>query len=174
MKLDKKKEITEEIREKFSRAQIVILTDYKGLNVEHITDLRQKLRQADVEYKVVKNTLLRRAAPGTPAEPLRDSFVGPSAVAMSYTDPAAPAKVLTEFAKTHSKFEIRSAAMAGELLSTDAIKQLSSLPSREILLGQVLSVMNAVPTSFVRVLSEIPRQMLNVLTAIRDQKTPAA
>lgn len=170
MNLEKKKEITDELREKFSRSEIVILTDYKGLNVAAVTELRRKLREADVDFKVVKNTLLRRAAEGTAAEPLTDSFTGPSAVAMSYKDPVAPAKVLTEFAKDNGKLEIRAAAMSGQLLSAADIKALSSLPSREALLGQVLSVMNAVPTSFVRVLSGIPQKFLYLLQAVREQK----
>lgn len=170
MNLEKKKEITDELREKFSRSEIVILTDYKGLNVAAVTELRRKLREAEVDFKVVKNTLLRRAAEGTAAEPLTGSFTGPSAVAMSYKDPVAPAKVLTEFAKNNDKLEIRAAAMSGQLLSVEDIKALSSLPSREALLGQVLSVMNAVPTSFVRVLSGIPQKFLYLLQAVREQK----
>jgi len=170
LNLEKKKEITDELREKFLRSEIVILTDYKGLNVAAITELRRKLREADVDFKVVKNTLLRRASEGTAAEPLRDSFTGPSAVAMSYKDPVAPAKVLTEFAKGNDKLEIRGGAMSGQLLSAADIKALSALPSREALLGQVLSVMNAVPTSFVRVLSGIPQKFLYLLQAIREQK----
>jgi len=170
LNLEKKKEITDELREKFSRSEIVILTDYKGLNVAAVTELRRKLREAEVDFKVVKNTLLRRAAEGTTAEPLTGSFTGPSAVAMSYKDPVAPAKVLTEFAKSNDKLEIRAAAMSGQLLSVEDIKALSSLPSREALLGQVLSVMNAVPTSFVRVLSGIPQKFLYLLQAVREQK----
>jgi len=170
LNLEKKKEITDELRGKFSRSEIVILTDYKGLNVAAVTELRRKLREAEVDFKVVKNTLLRRAAEGTVAEPLKDSFTGPSAVAMSYKDPVAPAKVLTEFAKSNDKLEIRAAAMGGRLLSVEDIKALSALPSREALLGQVLSVMNAVPTSFVRVLSGIPQKFLYLLQAIREQK----
>jgi large subunit ribosomal protein L10 len=170
LNLEKKKEITDELRGKFSRSEIVILTDYKGLNVAAVTELRRKLRDAGVDFKVVKNTLLRRAAEGTAAEPLRDSFTGPSAVAMSYKDPVAPAKVLTEFAKSNDRLEIRGGAMAGRLLSVEDIKALSALPSREALLGQVLSVMNAVPTSFVRVLSGIPQKFLYLLQAVREQK----
>lgn len=170
MKLEKKKEITDRIHEKFSRASIVILTDYKGMDVASLTDLRRRLREAGVEYKVVKNTLLRRASEGTDVEPLKERFTGPSAVAISYTDPVAPAKVLTEFAKTNDKLEIRSGVIRGRILEPAGIKALSVLPSREVLLAQVLSVMNAVPTSFVRVLSAVPQKFLYLLQARKTQK----
>lgn len=176
MKLEKKKEITQDLHERFSRSRIVILTDYKGMDVGSLTDLRRKLRDAGVEYKVVKNTLLRRAAEGTDVAPLSERFTGPSAVAISYSDPVAPAKVLTDFAKSNDKLEIRSAVLHGKVLEFSDIKALSALPPREVLLAQVLSVMNAVPTSLVRVLSAVPQKFLYLLQALRDRKeeSPAA
>ncbi len=174
MKLDKKKEIVEELHEKFSRSRIVILTDYKGLDVISINSLRSQLRKAEIEFKVVKNTLLIRACEGTEAELIKEKFIGPTAVAISYEDPVAPAKVLTDFAKENDKLEIKSGVLRGKVLKFDDIKALSSLPSREVLLGQVLSAMNGVPTAFVRVLSAVPQQFLNVLMAIKDQKEKEA
>lgn len=174
MKLDKKKEIVEELHEKFSRSRIVILTDYKGLDVISINSLRSQLREAEIEFKVVKNSLLIRACEGTETELIKEKFIGPTAVAISYEDPVAPAKVLTDFAKENDKLEIKSGVLRGKVLNFDDIKALSSLPSREVLLGQVLSAMNGVPTSFVRVLSAVPQQFLNVLMAIKDQKEKEA
>ncbi len=173
MKLEKKKEITQEIHEKFSRACIVILTHYKGMDVGALTELRRRLRDAGVEYKVVKNTLLRRAAEDTGAGALRDRFTGPSAVAISYADPVIPAKVLTDFARTNDKLEIRSGALQGKLLEADDIRALSALPSREVLLAQVLGVMNAVPASFVRVMSGIPQKFVYLLGALKSRKEEA-
>jgi len=173
MRLDKKKAIVEELHEKFSRSKVVIITNYKGLDVAAVNSLRRKLRDADVEYKVVKNTLLKRASEDTDAELIKDSFKEPSAVAISYNDPVAPAKVLSEFAKENEKLEIKIGVMGRKILDINAIKALSSLPSREILLAQVLSAMNGVPTSLVSVLSALPRQLLNVLQAIKDQKEAA-
>lgn len=173
MRLEKKKQITEEIHEKFSRSSIVILTDYKGMDVAALTDLRRRLREAGVEYKVAKNTLLRRASEGTEVAPLSERFTGPSAVAISYSDPVTPAKVLTDFAKTNDKLEIRSAVMQGRMLDFSGIKALSALPSREVLLAQALSVMNAVPTSFVRVLAAVPQNFLYLLQALRTRKEGA-
>ena len=173
MKRDVKQRIVEELHDKFTRSKVLILTDYKGLNVEDMNALRSKLRESEIEYKVVKNTLLRRAAEGTDAEQIVDSFKGPSAVALSYEDPVAPAKVLTDFAKANDKLEIKIGAMEGKTLDAADIKSLSQLPSREVLLSQLLSVMAAVPTSFVTALSGVPRNLLNVLQAIKDQKEAA-
>jgi len=173
MRLDKKKAIVEELHDKFSKSKVVIITDYKGLDVASVNLLRRKLREADVEYKVVKNTLLVRASENTDAELIKDSFKGPSAIAISYDDPVAPAKVLNDFAKENQKLEIKIGVMDGKVLDISEIKALSSLPSREVLLAQVLSAMNAVPTSMVSVLSALPRQLLNVLQAVKDQKEAA-
>ncbi len=131
------------------------------------------LREAGVEFRVVKNTLLRRASRETSVEVIQESFKGPSGVALSYDDPVAPAKVLTDFAKENENLEIKIGVMDGKVLDLSSIKALSDLPSREVLLGQVLSTMNAVPTGFVRTLGEIPRKMLNVLQAIKEQKEAA-
>lgn len=174
MKLDQKKRIVEELSDKFARSRVAIVTDYKGLNVAAMNSLRKKLREVDVEYQVVKNSLLARASEGSDVSLIKENFVGPSAVALSYEDPVAPAKVLVQFAKENDKLEIKAGVMGGKLLDAAAIKALSALPSREALLGQLLSVMNGVPTNFVRVLNAIPQQMVNVLVAIKDQKEPSA
>jgi len=171
--LDEKKKITDDLKDRFSRSAIVVLTDYKGLDVTSINDLRRRLREEDIEYQVVKNTLLVRASEDTEVALIRDFFKGPSAIALSYEDPVAPAKILTKFAKENQRLEIKVGVMNGKLLDVDAIKVLSKLPSREVLLGQLLSTLNMVPTSFVRTLAEIPRGLVSVLAAIRDQKEAA-
>jgi len=173
MNLDEKKSIVQDLHEKFLKSKVVILTDYKGLNVTTINELRSKLREANIEYKVVKNTLLVRASEKTGVALIRDTFKGPSAVALSFEDPVAPARVLTEFAKTNPHLQIKAGVLKGKLLDFRAIKALSELPSREVLLGKVLSVMNAVPTSFVRALNDVPKRLLNVLQAIKSQKETA-
>ena len=173
MKLDQKKQITNDLRERFERAQIVIVTDYKGLDVMAMNALRRKLREVDVEYQVVKNTLLIRASEETDVTAIKEAFKGPSAVAISYEDPVAPAKVLTEFCKDNKHLEIKAGVMNGKALDLTGIKALSALPSREVLLGQVLSAMNGVPTAFVRTLNGILGQFMNVLIAIKDQKEAA-
>lgn len=174
MKLEKKKEIVKDLNEKFSRSKVVIVTDYKGLDVTTINDLRRKLGEVEVEYKVVKNSLLIRAAEETDKELIKDSFKGPSAVALSYDDPVAPAKVLTKFSEDNKKLEIKIGVMDGKVLDLNAIKALAKLPNREVLLGKLLGALCGVPTAFVRVLGALPAQFLNVLQAIKDQKEAAS
>ena len=173
MKIEQKKKIVEELHAKLMQSKVVILTDYKGLDVAAINDLRRRLEEAEVEYKVVKNTLLKRASQKTDVEVIGDSFIGPSAIALSYEDPVAPAKVLKKFSEENQKLEIKGGVMDGRVLDLDAIKALADLPSREILLSLVLSTMNAVPTSLVRALSDLPRRLMNVINAIKDQKEAA-
>lgn len=173
MKLDEKKKIVEELKDKFSKSKVVIVTDYKGLDVTTINSLRRKLRESQVEYKVVKNTLLSRAAENSDLAMIKDNFKGPSAIAISYDDPVAPAKVLTDFAKDHEQLDIKAAFMEGRALDLKAIKALSALPSHEELVGQLLRSMIGVPTGLVRALSDIPRRLLNVLGAIQNQKEAA-
>ncbi|MGD2024390.1 MAG: 50S ribosomal protein L10 [Desulfobacterales bacterium] len=173
MNLEDKKRIAQNLNERFSKAAVIIVTDYKGLDVTAINDLRRKLRQEEVEYQVAKNSLLVRASEDTDVALIKDTFKGPNAVAMSYSDPVAPAKILSEFAKDNKVLEIKIGVMDGKILDPDAIKSLAALPSREVLLGTFLSALNNVPTGFVRTLAEIPRQLLNVLQAVKDQKEAA-
>lgn len=168
-----KKQLVEDLHKKFTESKIVILTDYKGLDVDTINALRRKLTESNIEYRVVKNTLLARASEDTDVALLKDQFKGPTAIALSYDDPVAPAKVLSEFAKENNKLEIKVGIMSGKLLDIDAIKSLSALPSREVLLSQVLSTMNGVPTALVRALSNVPEKLLYALQAIKDQKEAA-
>lgn len=173
MKIKEKQQIAEDLRDRLSKSAIIVLTDYQGLDVAAMNDLRRKLRAEEIEYQVVKNTLLNRAAEDSDIALIKDHFKGPSAIALSYDDPIAPAKVLSQFAKENSKLEIKVGVMNGQVLDANAIKALAQLPPREVLLGQFLSVLNAIPTSFVRTLAEVPRSFVSVLAAIRDQKEAA-
>ena len=173
MRIEEKQQIAEDLRDRLSKSAIVVLTDYKGLDVAAMNDLRRRLRAEGIEYQVVKNTLLIRAAEDNDIALIKDYFKGPSAIALSYDDPIAPAKVISEFAKENKKLEIKAGVMNGQVLDANAIKALAKLPSREVLLGQFLSALNAIPTSFVRTIAEIPRSFVGVLAAIRDQKEAA-
>lgn len=173
MNLTEKKIIVDQLHDNLSRSTTVILSDYKGLDVSTISDLRRKLRESDVEFKVVKNTLLGIASQDTDVSLIKDYFKGPNAIALSFDDPVAPAKILSEFAEKHDKLEIKVGVMNGKVLDLSAIKALSSLPSREVLLAQVLSGMHGVPTAFVRALNNVPGRLLNVLQAIKDKKEAA-
>jgi len=173
MNIKQKKNIVAAMHANFTKAQIVILTDYKGLDVTTINALRRKLREGGVEYRVVKNTLLTRASENSDVAVIKDYFKGPSGVAYCNHDPVAPAKILMAFAKENKALEIKTGVMNGKILDPAAIKALSVLPSRDILLGQVLAAMSGVPSAFVRVLSGVTSQFLNVLTAIKEQKESA-
>ena len=173
MKLNEKKNVVSDLKERLSSAKVVIVTDYKGLDVTTMNRLRRQLREISCEYQVVKNTLLNRASEETNVALIQDIFNGPNAVALSYEDPVAPAKVLMDFAKENEKLEIKMGVMDGRVLDLNDIKALSALPSREVLLGQLLSAFNWVAASFVRVLSGVPQQFLNVLQAIKEQKEAA-
>jgi large subunit ribosomal protein L10 len=172
VKIETKKKIVEDLKGKFATTKVIIVTDYKGLNVAQMTELRRKLSDAGVEYQVVKNTLLTRASNGTDAELLNDVFKGPSGIALSFDDPVAPAKVLTQFAKDNQKLEIKAGVMNGKLMDLDAITALSKLPSREELLAQVLSAMNAVPAGLVRALRIFPGgwSMCSQRSRIRERR----
>lgn len=174
MDIHKKKQIAEDLKGRFEKSTLVILTDYKGLDVAAMNVLRRKLRETNTEYQVVKNSLLVRASEGNDVALIKDHFTGPSAVALSDDEPVAPAKVLADFVKENKKFEIKVGVLNGKLIDIDGIKALSSLPSREVLLGQVLSAMNAVPTSLVTALADVPRRFVNVLQAVKDQKEAEA
>ena len=173
MDLLEKKKIVENLQERFSKSAIVIITDYKGLDVATINELRGKLKKENIEYQVVKNTLLTRASAETDVDLIKEHFRGPSAVALSYDDPVAPAKIIMDFAKDHETLEVKAGVMNGKMLDAGQIKALSMLPSREELLAKFLSVLNAVPTSLVRTLSEIPKKMIYLVLAVKDQKEAA-
>ncbi len=170
MNRDEKETLVQQLNDSFSKAKIAILTDYKGLKVSVFEELRSELRKNNAEIRVAKNTLLRRAVTGTTFESMQDEFTGATAVAVSYDDPVAPAKVLVDFAKDNPQLEIRNACMGGKALSGADLAALAKLPSREVLLARMMSVMNAVPTGLVRVLSGVPRKALYLLQAIADQK----
>lgn len=174
MKREEKASIVSELQKKFSQAKFTAVADYRGLKVLDLQGLRHELRRNDAEFKVAKNTLLTRAVQGTDFESLQDHFKGTTAVTMSFGDPVTPAKILSDFAKDHPGLTIRTAVLDGKLLSQEDIMALAKLPSKEVLLGQMLSVLNGVPTGLVQVLSGVPRTFVYALQAIKDQKEQSA
>ncbi|WP_024333703.1 50S ribosomal protein L10 [Desulfotignum balticum] len=173
LKLSQKKDLVARLATQLSEAQITILIDYKGLDVQTITRLRYELRQAGASMEVVKNTLLNLASQNTDAALMTDFYKGPTAVVTSATDPVAPSKILVDFAKDNEKLEIKAAAFGGKCLEPEEIKALAKMPSKEELLGKLVYTLNAVPTSFVNVLAGVPRGLLNVLNGLKDQKDAA-
>lgn len=170
MNRDEKSTVVSELNESFNRAKFTVVTDYCGLTVSELQELRGELRKCDSEIRVAKNTLLKRAVADTTSASLTDDFTGTTAVVMAYTDPVLPAKALTSFADGHAKFKIRCAALDGTKLTIDDLIVLSKLPTKDLLLGQLLSVLNGVPTSLVQVLSAVPRTFLYGLRAVSEKK----
>lgn len=173
MNRQEKAQIIEELSEKASRASIAVVTGFKGITVEKVTELRAQLRAAGVDYQVVKNTLARLALKDTDHSVLCEHFRDNCAIAMGYEDPVALAKALADFAKANKKFEMRFGSLEGQFLDDTAVKELAKLPSKEELLAKTLGTMNAVPTNFVSLLANVPRNFLNALNAIKDQKEAA-
>ncbi len=169
MQKNEKQEVINELHEKFSRAKVAILTGYSGINVEQITDLRAKLRQSKIEYRVVKNTLARKAAEGTGISPLMDHFVGPVGIALGYDDVVAPAKVLAEFSKAQSKLELKVGVLDGKLLRQTDIRALASLPSLNSLRGKIVGLLQAPASRIVGVLAAPGGQIARVIKAKADK-----
>jgi large subunit ribosomal protein L10 len=174
MRKPEKAEVVQKIQEKVGRSQISILTDFTGLKVEDMTRLRRQLQEAAGELTVVKNTLLIRAAAGDSAiASLASQFTGPNALTLGYQDPVAVTKVLLKFAQERPQLKIKAGVLAGKVLSTQDLDALAKLPSREVLLAQLLGVLQGVPTALVTVLSGVIRNLLNVLVALKEKKAEA-
>ncbi len=173
MKKEKKKELVEDLHERMERATFAAVTDFRGLDVIAISELRKNLREVDMEYQVVKNTLLIRASEGTDVSQLQDQFTGPSAVALCYGDPVDPARVLTKFATDQKKFSIRKGVLQGKIVGPEEIKAVSNLPSREVLLAQTLSAINGVSTGMVTALSGVHRNLMQVIKAVAEKQEAA-
>ncbi|GBF12025.1 50S ribosomal protein L10 [Tepidibacillus infernus] len=140
---EEKMQLVAEIAQKLRDSKTTIITDYRGLNVAEVTELRKALREAGVEYKVLKNTMVRRATAEVELTEIDQFLTGPTAIAFSFDDVVAPAKVLADFAKKHEALEIKAGVLEGKLVSVDEVKALASLPSREGLLSMLLSVLQA-------------------------------
>ncbi len=171
--LEQKQAVVEEVSGAINDANTAILAEYRGLSVAQMTDLRAKARAAQVYFKVVKNTLARRAVDGSQFECLKDQFVGPIAFALS-ADPVSVAKVLSEFAKENEQLIIKAGAMEGKLITLEEVKALAKLPSREELLAKLLGTMQAPIQKFVQTLNEVPGKFVRTLAAVRDSKQAAS
>lgn len=170
MKRSDKEQFVQEMAERLQNTTATFLADYRGIDVEQATQLRRELTAAGVEYRVVKNNLLKLAAKGTPAEGLQEFCAGPTAIALSGDDPVAPAKILSKFAKEIEAFELKAGVLSGKVMSVADIIALAELPSREELLAKALSCMNAPASNLVGTLAAIPRSLVQVLDAIGQSK----
>jgi large subunit ribosomal protein L10 len=166
-----KEELVVTLREKFGRATSIIVADYRGLDVKQATALRRELREqgeGEYEYQVVKNSVLKRVCDGGEAEALSEHFIGPTAVAISYGDPAGLAKLLVDYSKQHEVFEIKGGFLDGKPIDASEIQTLATLPSLDQLRGQLAGLMNAPATKLVRLFNEPAAQLARLMKARQD------
>ncbi len=152
-----------------AKAKAAILAEPRKLDVATVTELRRKCREAQVEYRVVKNTLAQRAAKGTPVEALVDKFVGPTALVMSYSDVVAPAKLLATFAKDRESFTIRTGVIEGRVIDAKGIQALARLPGIQELRRQIAALIAQPATTLVRMIATPGQQLAQVLNARKDK-----
>ena len=167
---EQKKLVVAAIREKLEKAQSVVLIDYRGLTVAEVTELRNEFRKAGVEYQVLKNTLIRKAANEMGITGLDNILEGPTAVAFGMEDPASAAKIISEFAKKTKKTEVKAGLLGTEVLDAKGVQALADLPPKEVLVARIMGSLNAPITNFVGVLSATLRSLVYAIDAVRKSK----
>ena len=166
-----KSEKIDAIKSKVEKAQVALVTEYKGLTVEEITNLRRELQKQGGDYMVTKNTLTKVAVKGTDYEALTDLMKGPIAIAFGFEDQVSPAKIVSKFIKDTKKGEILGAVMEGNLLSASEAKALANLPSKEELFAKMLGSINSPASGIVGSVNAVMAQLTRAMAAVRDQKT---
>ncbi|WP_297462800.1 50S ribosomal protein L10 [Ferrovum sp.] len=169
LNLEEKKAVVAEVTGQVTEAQAIILAEYRGMAVSDMTVLRAKARAAGVYFRVLKNTLVRRAVADTPFAGLADQMIGPLVYGIS-ADPVAVAKVIHEFAKGNDKLVIKGGAMPNSVMSAKDVSSLATMPSREELIAKLMGTMQAPVSKFVQTLNEVPTKFVRGLAAVRDQK----
>lgn len=169
MQKSEKEEMIKELHEKFARTKSAIVAEFSKLDVETVTKLRRKFREGKVEYKVIKNTLARRAAEGTTVSAISDDFTGPVALCISYDDVVAPAKILTEFIKDLETIKVRSAVVEGKRIDANGVKTLAKTPGINELRAQLLGMLNQPAGKLVRTIAAPGAQLARVFQAHVDK-----
>ncbi|HTP26026.1 MAG TPA: 50S ribosomal protein L10 [Anaeromyxobacteraceae bacterium] len=169
MNRTEKEEVVGQLHEKMARAKAAILAEPKGLNVATVTELRRKFREAEVEYRIVKNTLAQRAAKGTSIEKIVEKFVGPTALIMSYSDVVVPAKILADFRKDRDNLAVRGAIIEGQVVDAKGIEALAKMPGMPELRAQIACLIAQPAARLARVIATPARQLAQVLGARKDQ-----
>ena len=167
--LEEKKKLVEELKEKIGAAQSIVIVDYKGLTVFEDTELRKTLREANVEYRVLKNRLMQKAFNELGYTEFDEALNGPTAVAFATTDPSAPAKILLESADKTKKVSIKCGMVDGAFITPDGVKDLATLPSKEVLIAKLLGTMSAPISGLARVLNETISGLARVLNQIAEK-----
>lgn len=169
-----KEELIKELNEKFARAKAVIVAEFNKVNVDTVTRLRKKLRDGGIDYKVLKNTLAKRAAKGTSVEVISEDFTGPIAVAVAYGDVVSPAKIFTEFIKDLETIKIRSAVVEGKKVDAKGVQALAKLPGLPELRATLLGMINQPAGKLVRTIAAPGSQLARVLQARNDAQSKAS
>jgi large subunit ribosomal protein L10 len=164
-----KEEMIKELSEKFARAKTAVVAEFSKVDVETVTKLRAKLRDGKVEYKVLKNTLAKRAAKGTSVEAIAEDFVGPIALAISYDDVVAPAKILSDFIKDMETIKVKSAVVEGKRIDANGVKALAKMPGLPELRAQILGMLNQPAGKLVRTIAAPGSQLARVMQAHADK-----
>ena len=172
--LEGKKQIVAEVNETASDALSLVIADARGVDVTDMTELRAKARAENVDLRVVRNTLAKRAFVGTEYECVNDELVGPSLYGFSMEDPGACARLFKDFAKENDNFEIKVLAVGGEVLGADKIDVLAKLPTRDQALASLAAVMIAPVTKLARTFNEVPSSVTRVVAAVKDKKAAEA
>lgn len=170
MPTEQKVETVAEIAQTIQQAKSVWLTDFTGLNVQEMNELRRAFRDASVEYRVVKNTLARLSMKSVGEEDVLEYLEGPTALAFGMDDPAAPARVIKQFSKKADKVKLKACLFEGVLIGTDRLEEIANLPSKEQLLGQLVGVLNAPLSNFVFALNGMMSKLVFALDAVKKQK----
>ena len=168
---EKKSQQVAELTERFSRSKAVVFTEYKGLTVAEIAELRKNLKEAGAEYKIAKNTLINIAVQGTPVEAAKEFFVGPTGVAFGFDDPVAAAKKVLEYSEKNDKLKVKSGIVEGKLFSFDELKSLSKLPPRKVLLGMMAGTFQAPLSKLAGALHATVAQLAYALDAAKNKKS---
>ena len=166
-----KAQLVSELQEKFGKAKGIVFTDYRGLNVEEITELRNSLRESALEYRVVKNTLARIAAEGTPVDQAKDIIAGPVGIAVGYDDPVLVVKKVLEYNMSNKKLDIKGGIVEGNVYGLDALQSISKLPPKEVQLSMLAGLMKAPATKLAGLLSATVTRLAYALEALKDKKT---
>ena len=172
--LEDKKAIVAEVNETASNALSLVVADSRGVDVGSMTALRKLARENNVDLRVVRNTLAKRAFEGTEFECVKDNLVGPSLFGFSMEDPGAAARIFKDFAKEQELFEVKVLSVGGQVLEASQIDALAKLPTREEALAQLAATLIAPVTKLVRTFNEVPTKVTRVVAAVRDQKQDAA
>ena len=170
MERNEKESLVKEIEDKLNKAAAAVLTDYRGLNVHEIAEFRRELRQQGIEYKVYKNTLMRRAADKTKLDDLNQYLTGPTAIAFGFDDPITAAKLVSSFARTHAALSIKAGLLEGRVIDAVRVRELANLPSMEVLLGKMVGTLNAPLYGLANVLNGPIRGLTVALGQIAQKK----